>query len=202
MKCASFIVRGVVAAAMLALVPNEAAAQTVSPGPYYATPSWNQKLQCDTPATCPRFVVLSNWNNEAVLDRETGLVWERSPLAPCLAGGPFGCTHPDSGRRIWVFAIDRCQKLNAGGRMGWRLPRVEELATLMDRSATSTPVLFPGHPFVGVQADFYWSTTPNVDFPVEMMGVDFFGDKFVTDVGAKTNENFVWCVRGASSDPS
>src|SRR5262245_10355435 len=143
MKRASFIVRGVVAVAMLAGGPMRAVAQTVSPGPYYATPSWNQKLSCDTPATCPRFVVLSNWNNEAVLDRETGLLWERSPLAPCLAGGPFGCTHPDSGKRTWFFANDRCQKLNAGGRMGWRMPRVEELATLMDRSAISAPLVPP-----------------------------------------------------------
>jgi hypothetical protein len=45
-------------------------AQTASPGPYYAWPSWDQKLAAST-----RFVVLSNWNNEAVLDRETGLTW-------------------------------------------------------------------------------------------------------------------------------
>lgn len=51
-----------------------ARAQTTAVGPYYATPSWDQKVQCDTQATCPRFIVLSNWNSEAVLDRETGLV--------------------------------------------------------------------------------------------------------------------------------
>ena len=57
-------------------------------GPYYATPSWDQKIQCDAQATCPRFVVLSNWNSEAVLDRETGLVWEKSPTAvPTKLGG-------------------------------------------------------------------------------------------------------------------
>jgi hypothetical protein len=60
------------------LTANLANAQTTAPGTYYAIPSWDQKLQRDTQATCPRFVVLSNWNNEAVLDRETGLVWERS----------------------------------------------------------------------------------------------------------------------------
>jgi hypothetical protein len=38
-------------------------------GPYYPTPSWDQKLPAAT-----RFVVLTNWNREAVLDRETGLV--------------------------------------------------------------------------------------------------------------------------------
>jgi hypothetical protein len=56
-----------------------AGAQTVAAGPYYATPSWNQRLTCSAPANCPRFVVLSNWNNGAVLDPETGLVWEKQP---------------------------------------------------------------------------------------------------------------------------
>lgn len=46
----------------------------MAPGPYYATPSWDQQL----PAAS-RFIVLSNWNAEAVLDRETGMVWQRQP---------------------------------------------------------------------------------------------------------------------------
>src|SRR5206468_5980589 len=43
-------------------------------GPYYATPSWDQKL-----VYFQRLICLTDWNNEAVLDRETGLVWQRSP---------------------------------------------------------------------------------------------------------------------------
>ena len=35
----------------LALTTALAHAQTISNGPYYATPSWDQKLQCDTSAT-------------------------------------------------------------------------------------------------------------------------------------------------------
>src|SRR5713101_6294178 len=52
------------------LIVNQAPAQTTANGPYYATPSWDQTLACTTLATCPRFIVLSNFNNQAVLDRE------------------------------------------------------------------------------------------------------------------------------------
>jgi hypothetical protein len=40
-------------------------AQSTQNGPYYANPSWDQQLPDAT-----RFIVLLNWNSEAVLDRE------------------------------------------------------------------------------------------------------------------------------------
>src|ERR1044071_6059779 len=52
----------------ISLAATLARAQTTSAGPYYATPSWDQTLPVAT-----RFIVLSNFNSEAVLDRETGL---------------------------------------------------------------------------------------------------------------------------------
>src|SRR5215510_6157009 len=41
-------------------------------GPYYVPPVWGQTL-----APNVRFVILSNFNGDAVLDRTTGLVWAR-----------------------------------------------------------------------------------------------------------------------------
>src|SRR2546427_3494690 len=89
-------------------------AQTTSNGPYYATPSWDQTLPAAT-----RFIVLSNFNSEAVLDRNTGLVWEKSP-----GTGPG----PWSGARS--FCIDK----NVGSQKGWRLPSIPELSSLIDPS--------------------------------------------------------------------
>src|SRR5438477_12772588 len=96
-------------------VPAQAATGN---GPYYATPSWDQKL-----ATATRFVVLTDWNSEAVLDRETGLVWEKSPSR---TGAP------------WVPARMACLNKILGERKGWRLPSIPELASLIDP--------FPGGP--------------------------------------------------------
>jgi hypothetical protein len=97
-------------------------------------------------------VILSNWNSEAVLDRETGLVWDRAP---------------DAVARDWFRAARDCLNLSKGGRRGWRLPTAAELASLVDPTVTAAPVLPAGHPFVNVQTDltspatinYYWSST-------------------------------------------
>ena len=91
-----------------------AAAVTSAVGPYYATPSWDQQLPAST-----RFIVLTNWGNAAVLDRETGLVWEQSPST--LGGS-------------WYTASANCILSETGGRTGWRLPSIQELMSLVDRA--------------------------------------------------------------------
>src|SRR5215813_9983343 len=101
-------------------------AQTTAPGPYYATPSWDQTLPAST-----RFIVLSNMSNAAVLDRETGLVWEQSPS-----------THSF----IWEEAQRRCNGLTTGGRLGWQLPTLQELASLLDPTVAPPGIRLPaGH---------------------------------------------------------
>jgi hypothetical protein len=174
----------VVLFAIAAAAPIPAVAQTTGPGPYYAWPAWDQKLQCDTQATCPRFIVLSNWNNQAVLDRETGLVWERSPSTSTFT---------------WSNAQLHCNLLTVANRIGWRLPTLQELASLVDRGQ-SFPALPTGHPFSNVQSSFYWSAATFAIVASFAWGVFFdsgnvsFDDKSVTF--------FVWCVRGGQGvDP-
>src|SRR5438128_985484 len=75
-------------------------------GPYYAIPSWDQKLMY-----FQRFICLTDWNNEAVLDRETGLVWQRTPIQGLQAS--------------WQRGPRNCRIVGAGNRLGWRLPSVE-----------------------------------------------------------------------------
>lgn len=150
-------------------------AQTTANGPYYATPSWDQTLPANT-----RFIVLTNFNSQAVLDRETGLVWQRSPGT-------------DSWN--WNDAHRQCNRETViAGRRGWRLPAIQELTSLMD-STQSAPPLPPGHPFTNVQQTWYWSATTNASFPT-FAWVGFFGFEGGADIDTKTRGNAVWCVRG------
>jgi len=138
-----------------------------------------------------RFNVLVEFNNEAVLDKETQLVWERSP----------GDTDRDgdvdlNDRRTWANARVICaHQRTVGGRKGWRLPSFAELASLVDPSvAIPGPLLPSGHPFRNVQQISYWSATTNADSPTAAWGVSF-GDGDVA-FSFKTEILFVWCVRG------
>ena len=113
---------------------------SAGPGPTMKTldeipPTWSQKL----PAA-QRFVIVLD--GAAVLDKETGLVWEKSP---------------DPNLRPWDSAINYSYSKTVGGRKGWRLPTIEELASLID-ATQSNPALPNGHPFLNVQSGRYWSS--------------------------------------------
>jgi Protein of unknown function (DUF1566) len=165
-------------------ITSTALAQTTAPGPYYATPSWDQTLPSST-----RFIVLSNMANAAVLDRETGLVWQRTPGFEVSFG----------------LVSSQCRNLNVGNRFGWRLPTQAELASLFDPSATSAPGLPPGHPFLGLDAaeEVFWTTTPSIVNPTHFLTVAYglFPPNNTFRVTMSTSSppessNRGWCVRG------
>jgi hypothetical protein len=157
-------------------VPASAQLSTTANGPYYATPSWDQKL------TTNRFVVLANWNNEAVLDRETGLVWERSPATD---------------RVTWFGAIRHCMGRVVGFRKGWRLPSAQELLTLVDPTALAPgSMLVAGHPFV-ISRLLYWSTTTSLSETSDGWLVRF--DQGVAATEFKGELLTAWCVRGGQA---
>lgn len=166
---------------LFVLAPVPARAQTTAVGPYLATPAWDQKQQCDTVTTCPRFVVLSNWNSAAVLDRETGLVWERSPSTTLVS---------------WFSTTPHCsQDTRVGNRMGWRLPSLHELTSLIDPATSFLPA---GHPFSNVKNQ-YWSATRVVDTTggpnFFAWSVAFAGSNQIVPL-LLDDQVYVWCVRG------
>lgn len=163
---------GLLTAVVILTAPAQAASGN---GPYYATPSWDQKLPAAT-----RFVVLTDWNSEAVLDRETGLVWEKSPNLRVVP---------------WSAARSCINKMVAG-RHGWRLPSISELTSLIDNTTTS-PALPLGHPFADFTGNNYWSATTNADNPNEAWRVDLNGGFVLT--GDKALTFAAWCVRGGNN---
>lgn len=171
------------AASGFAAPPNKGGSPASS-----ATQNWDAVLPADQ-----RFTVLPGFNNQAVRDNETGLVWERSP----------------NGTATWEDAIRTCWMRQVGGRMGWHLPMIEELASLVDPTIPAPgPALPPGNPFVGIQIgglfeSAYWSSTTDVRsafLPTQAWEVRFFDGTFVPagDSGKSGTRN-VWCVRGGTN---
>ena len=146
-------------------------------------PSWYQKLPCGSTSNCPRFEVLADWNSEAVLDKETGLVWEKSPALIDM---------------LWSGARLYCYDKVLDGRKGWRLPTIEELLSLVDTSMAN-PSLPSGHPFSGYPNWNFWSSsthevTTSSAWKIEMSN----GSVFIKDKEGCYISNCpsAWCVRG------
>lgn len=134
--------------------------------------NWDTVLPADQ-----RFTVLAAFNNEAVRDNETGLVWERSPVATA-----------------YIWHNTPCAIRAIGGRKGWRLPSIPELTSLIDSSVGSAPFLPNGHPFLNVQSGHYWSGSTLADNPNWAWYARLDIDYVAQDL--KTVEKYSWCVRG------
>jgi hypothetical protein len=154
------------------------------PGPtIQQKPTWDKTIP-----VAQRFVDALDKNSsgayEAVLDKETGLVWAKSPYTVSL---------------MWDQADLYCATLNLGGRKGWRLPTIAELSSLIDMSNPGIPKLPVGQTmFTNVPADTYassafWSSSSSAGssnaWTVNMGNVFVYGS-------GKTNSYYVWPVRG------
>lgn len=155
-------------------------------------PPWSQRLDSTNGSTdalilgcnSSRFKCVMSTGSpvplpKAVLDLETGLVWERSP---------------QSGDDIWINAHFECRHRTTGGRKGWRLPASVELASLVDPSQ-GTPALPPGHPFTNVTESAYWSSTTDPSNTERALYLSVAGP-LVAD--PKTYDFGIWCVRGGT----
>jgi len=130
----------------------------------------------------PRFTVLADYNNAAVKDNSTGLVWEQNPTA----------TLSD-----WTSARGYCINKSVGGMRGWRLPSVVELASLIDPTLLAPYV--PAPLFAGVQSNPYWTATGSeTNTNANKWSVNFADGQAGTS--SKTSSLLVWCVRGDMQD--
>jgi cysteine-rich repeat protein len=110
-----------------------------------------------------------------VLDTETSLTWERA-----------GASDPLS----WPEAVGRCFSLDLDGG-GWRLPRKNELQTLVDESRAN-PAIDPTA-FPATSSDGFWSASSAVLSDASAWLTDFASG--VTLVAEKAELHRVRCVR-------
>ena len=110
----------------------------------------------------------------AVLDKQTGLVWEEMP---------------DATPRTWTDATRSCIDKTVEGTIGWRLPSAAELTSLQDRSVAS-PVASAGV-FPDVPSPIYWSSAKA---PIGVSFIHLVDDRVT---GGDPSQTFpAWCVRG------
>jgi hypothetical protein len=159
-------------------VSNVFAASSSSPNPPTDVSEFPRNWSRTLPGPS-RFTILNGFGGAAVRDGETGLVWEMTL---------------ETNQVSWTDARAMCADKNVGGRKGWRLPSISELASLMDLSMREGPTLPLGHPFTNVQMDVYWSATTVAGNPNSAWLVFF--DTGKVSHGYKTITFHAWCVRG------
>ena len=141
-------------------------------------PEWARRLDGAGGCFSERFSCVLD--GTAVLDRETGLVWERT-------AGPVTNT-------TWIFANEACLFATTGGRRGWRSPTIQEGFSLVD-VAGGLPA---GSPFLNVSGsvDFVSSSSRS-----GTVGQTFTVEPFLSAVTKTTTLSLaIWCVRGAGGD--
>lgn len=102
----------------------------------------------------------------AVYDTKTGLTWQQTSPQP-------GYT--------WEDAKVYCAGLDLNG-LGWRLPTVKELLTLVDVTETSPSIDTSVSGFPAAPADYFWSATPYAGTPSDAWYVYFsYGNAYFHD---------------------
>ncbi len=131
----------------------------------------------------PRFTDLTDGT---VQDNLTGLVWLKN--AGCFGSQPWS-TALSSAKGLKSGACGLSDGSVAGD---WRLPNVEQLESLVDLSRYS-PALPFGHPFISVQAYYYWSSSTGANYTDYAWFVNMsYG---YVGYGYKTYNYYVWPVR-------
>jgi len=135
-------------------------------------------------------------------DNDTGLTWKT--CSEGLSGAT--CATGTVASVNWATASGAgtgCDALNGGfgfaGKTGWRIPTIQELATIIKYGATQ-PAIY-GVQFPGTTVANYWSTTPDANTGTSVWGTNFF-DGYTSTLGTGILLARLRCVTGPVTAPA
>lgn len=118
-----------------------------------------------------------------VTDTATNLVWQDD----------YHDNNNSVKKTSYSDALNYCESLILAQKDDWRLPNINELYSLIDKTRTY-PSIDPS--FKKVVASEYWSSTTDIKYPDNQWTVNFaFGMDGTWDIAEK-DDVFVRCVRG------
>ena len=93
----------------------------------------------------------------------------------------------------WETSISYCEALTFGGYSNWRLPNINELKSIVDRSRRNPAIV---DVFTNTSSNRYWSSTTYEGYRNDAWIVGF-GNGFVgsSSKGSKSSSYYVRCVR-------
>jgi hypothetical protein len=148
-------------------------------------PAWDQTLSSTGGCTSQRFQCVMS--SQAVLDRETGVVWQRTPRTVLFTP--------------WNTSVEECALATTGGRKGWRAPTLSEAESLLDPAITGANQLFAGNPFIvdpALVGTFFATSRSRTDTLGKLFRLD---GQAAAIVKTDTTFNFgIWCVRGTDGE--
>jgi hypothetical protein len=120
--------------------------------------------------------VYSDNLNGTITDNRTNLVWQKIP---------------NSNPMTWEAALQYAENLTLGNDSNWRLPNIKELQSLNDESYVNPSVNPSFFNNMGVRK--YWSSTTQQN---QAANAWYWNTQYgITTYDAKSNNNFVLCVR-------
>jgi len=150
---------------------------------------------------CPATVVhgqrFHDNGDGTVTDPVTGLVWMRCNVGQSWIGDR--CTDPKAWFVMysWKEAVKLPEKITFAGRNDWRVPSIDELASIVDSRCIDPSIdllAFPTTP-----SWYYWSSTPFGDNPEYAWRIDFRTGKENSDLKSSVSYN-IRLVRGTFTE--
>jgi hypothetical protein len=116
-------------------------------------------------------------SEDVFVDYDTNLMWQDDIESQTI-------------KKNWQGAMDYCQNLSLAGFDDWRLPKIEELESIIDDTRSDSAIKLG---FENVVSDYYWSSSSSVGNSNYAWDVYFGNGGGITN--GKNSSSSVRCVR-------